>query len=62
MAEELHAWFGGVGSVYDAGWPTWDEAALVQEEIEATMTFKEPNAAVPQGGEAAAREANRGAP
>ena len=30
--------------------------------IEATMTFKEPNAAVPEGGEAAAREANRGMP
>ena len=34
----------------------------VQGEIEATMTFKEPNAAIPEGGEAAAREANRGEP
>jgi leucyl-tRNA synthetase len=37
LAEELHAWFGGQGSVYDAGWPTWDEAALVQEEIELVL-------------------------
>jgi leucyl-tRNA synthetase len=37
LAEELHAWFGGTGSVYDAGWPTWDEAALVQEEIELVL-------------------------
>ena len=34
----------------------------VQGEIEATMTFKEPNAAVPEGGQAAARQANRGEP
>ncbi len=38
------------------------ELGPVQGEIEATMTFKEPNAAIPEGGEAAAREANRGAP
>ena len=37
LAEELHAWFGGAGSVYDAGWPSWDEAALVQEEIELVL-------------------------
>jgi len=37
LAEELNAWFGGVGSVYDTGWPTWDEAALVQEEIELVL-------------------------
>jgi leucyl-tRNA synthetase len=37
LAEELHAWFGGEGSVYDAGWPGWDEAALVQEEIELVL-------------------------
>jgi hypothetical protein len=35
---------------------------VVQGEIEATMTFKEPNAAVPEGGQAAAREAKRGTP
>jgi leucyl-tRNA synthetase len=37
LAEELHSWFGGTGSIYDAGWPTWDEAALVQEEIELVL-------------------------
>ena len=37
LAEELHATIGGVGSVYDAGWPTWDEAALVLEEIELVL-------------------------
>jgi leucyl-tRNA synthetase len=37
LAEELHAWFGGQGSIYDAGWPGWDEAALVQEEIELVL-------------------------
>jgi leucyl-tRNA synthetase len=37
LAEELHSWFGGQGSIYDAGWPEWDEAALVQEEIELVL-------------------------
>jgi leucyl-tRNA synthetase len=37
LAEELHAWFGGQGSVYDAGWPVWDEAALAQDEIELVL-------------------------
>jgi leucyl-tRNA synthetase len=37
LAEELHAWFGGQGSIYDAGWLTWDEAALIQEEIEVVL-------------------------
>ncbi|MDQ2997564.1 MAG: leucine--tRNA ligase, partial [Chloroflexota bacterium] len=37
LAEELNAWFGGGTSVYDAGWPSWDEAALVQEEIELVL-------------------------
>jgi leucyl-tRNA synthetase len=37
LAEELHTWFGGTGSVYDAGWPTWDEAALVLEEVEVVL-------------------------
>jgi leucyl-tRNA synthetase len=37
LAEELNAWFGGEGSIYDAGWPGWDEAALVQEEIELVL-------------------------
>jgi leucyl-tRNA synthetase len=37
LAEELHEWFGGQGSIYDAGWPGWQEAALVQEEIELVL-------------------------
>ena len=38
------------------------EWGRIQGEIEATMSFKEPNAAVPGGGEAAVREAKMGAP
>jgi leucyl-tRNA synthetase len=34
LAEELHSWFGGTGTVFDAGWPGWDEAALVVDTIE----------------------------
>jgi leucyl-tRNA synthetase len=37
LAEELNEWFGGRGTVYDAGWPGWDEAALVQAEIEVVL-------------------------
>jgi leucyl-tRNA synthetase len=37
LAEELHAAFGGQGSVYDAGWPEWDEAALLVSEIEVVV-------------------------
>lgn len=37
LAEELHAAFGGQGSVYDAGWPAWDEAALLVSEIEVVV-------------------------
>jgi leucyl-tRNA synthetase len=37
LAEELHAWFGGRGSVFDAGWPSWDEAALVEETLEIVL-------------------------
>jgi leucyl-tRNA synthetase len=37
LAEELHSWFGGQGSIYDAGWPSWDEAALAQDEIELVL-------------------------
>jgi leucyl-tRNA synthetase len=33
LAEELHSWFGGQGSIYEGGWPIWDEAALVQDDI-----------------------------
>jgi hypothetical protein len=38
------------------------EWGKVQSEIEATMTFKEPDADAPLGGKAAAREASMGAP
>ena len=38
------------------------EWGRIQGEIEATMTFKEPDAPVPEGGAAAAREANLGTP
>ncbi|MBY0277144.1 leucine--tRNA ligase [Candidatus Binatia bacterium] len=37
LAEELHAWFGGRGSIYDAGWPAWDEAALTADTIEIVL-------------------------
>ncbi|HEX9369430.1 MAG TPA: leucine--tRNA ligase [Roseiflexaceae bacterium] len=37
LAEELQSWLGGQGSVYDAGWPAWDEAALAQDEIELVL-------------------------
>jgi leucyl-tRNA synthetase len=37
LAEELHSWMGGTGSIYDAGWPEWDESALVQSEIELVL-------------------------
>ncbi len=34
FAEELHEWFGGEGSVHDAGWPGWEEAALEEQSVE----------------------------
>jgi leucyl-tRNA synthetase len=34
LAEELHAWLAGSGSVFDAGWPSWEEAALIEEMVE----------------------------
>ncbi|GAB4199523.1 MAG: leucine--tRNA ligase [Roseiflexaceae bacterium] len=37
LAEELHSWFGGQGSIYDTGWPACDERALVQEEVELVL-------------------------
>jgi leucyl-tRNA synthetase len=37
LSEELYAAFGGNGSVYDAGWPEWDEAALLVSEIEVVV-------------------------
>jgi leucyl-tRNA synthetase len=37
LAEELHSWLGGQGSVYDGGWPEWDEAALQVDEVEVVL-------------------------
>ncbi|MFP6663812.1 MAG: leucine--tRNA ligase [Deltaproteobacteria bacterium] len=37
LAEEMHAWLGGEGSIFDAGWPVWSEAALVQDTIEIVL-------------------------
>jgi len=37
LAEELHSWFGGGGTVYDAGWPAWDEDALIADSIEIVL-------------------------
>jgi leucyl-tRNA synthetase len=37
LAEELFSWIGGTGSVYDANWPEWDEAAMAQSEIELVL-------------------------
>jgi leucyl-tRNA synthetase len=37
LSEELHSWFGGRGSVYDAGWPTWSEDALREETVEMVL-------------------------
>ncbi len=37
LSEELYAAFGGTGSVYDAGWPAWDDAALLVSEIEVVL-------------------------
>jgi leucyl-tRNA synthetase len=34
LAEELHSWFGGTGTVYDSGWPAWEEGALAEDTIE----------------------------
>jgi len=37
LAEEFHSWFGAEGSVFDAGWPAWDEAALVEDTVEIAL-------------------------
>jgi len=37
LAEELHSWFGGAGTIYDAGWPLWDESALTADTIEIVL-------------------------
>ena len=37
LAEELHAQLGGQGSVYDARWPAWDDAATAEAVIEIAL-------------------------
>jgi leucyl-tRNA synthetase len=37
LSEELFAAFGGTGSVYDAGWPSFDESALLVSEVEVVL-------------------------
>ena len=37
LAEEFHTWFGGEGSVFDAGWPGWAEDALVEDTVEIAL-------------------------
>ncbi len=37
LAEELYHELGGTGSIYDAGWPEVDAAALVRDEIEVVV-------------------------
>ena len=37
LAEEFHERFGGEGSVFDAGWPSWDEGALVEDTVEIAL-------------------------
>jgi leucyl-tRNA synthetase len=34
LAEEFHAWFGGQGSIFDAGWPGFDAEAARDEVFE----------------------------
>jgi leucyl-tRNA synthetase len=34
MSEELHALFGGTGSILRAGWPTADPAVAAEDEVE----------------------------
>jgi len=37
LAEELHQWFGGQGTIYDSGWPSFDESLLGQATIEVVL-------------------------
>jgi leucyl-tRNA synthetase len=37
LAEELHQWFGGGGTIYDSGWPTFDESLLSEATIEVVL-------------------------
>ncbi len=39
IAEELWEMLGGDGSVCDSEWPTWNEAYLVENEIQLTISF-----------------------
>lgn len=39
MAEELWEQMGGQGSVCDAEWPAWEEAYLVENEVQLTISF-----------------------
>ena len=39
MAEELWEQMGGQGSVCDAEWPAWEEAYLVENEVQLTVSF-----------------------
>ncbi|MCR5077259.1 MAG: leucine--tRNA ligase [Prevotella sp.] len=39
MAEELWEQLGGQGSVCDAQWPAWNEAYLVENEVQLTVSF-----------------------
>jgi leucyl-tRNA synthetase len=34
ISEELHALFGGTGSIFKAGWPTADPSVAAEDEIE----------------------------
>lgn len=60
LAEEFHSWFGGAGSIYDAGWPTWDESALVEDTVEIALQVNgkvRDRLVVPQDADKAALEA-----
>jgi leucyl-tRNA synthetase len=38
ITEELWQDLGGEGSILNAGWPTWDEAALARDQVELVVT------------------------
>lgn len=40
LAEELHCWLGGEGSVFDAGWPAASEAAMVRDSAEIVLQIQ----------------------
>ena len=37
LAEELHAWMGHEGSIFDAGWPVHSAEALVEDSLEIVL-------------------------